>query len=237
MGIDSIEKRFGIDYESPEWKAGVISYNNRVLLKYDIESRKFLRLKRLLREGNISILDKDNQCLLADFIDYAISNIPKEKNRRGRPYDDEIKKIELQQYLNNEYKRLRSEGITIDETLKYLSEKTSDFGKALGVKRVDQLCREYRENEDNYINRLYQLYMDFGAELNALYNILVGDEVFIDYMSCLSDCKIEDLNGIFEEMDDDRNFNKDAIGKLADQLRLSESDVEKRLSWYFEHCE
>lgn len=231
MREDSVEKRFGIDYESPEWKAGVISYNNREL-KYDIESRKFLRLKKLLREGNIAILDKDNQCLLADFIDYAISNLPKEKNGRGRPYDDEMKNIELQKYLNDEYKKMRSEGKKRSEVLDYLSENTCVFGKALGVKRVEQLCRDYSKYESHYVRRLYELYMDYGSKLHEMYMLLIGDEQYIDGLSRLSECKIEDWNWITNEVD---SFHEEAIRELAGQLSISESDVKKRLVWYYLH--
>ncbi|MFZ2949599.1 MAG: hypothetical protein WA003_08955 [Desulfuromonadaceae bacterium] len=233
MELDSIEKRLGIDYESPEWKAGVISYNNRILLKYDIESGELVRLRRLLREGNIEILDKDNQILLADFIDYAISKIPQEKKKRGRPNDDEINKIELQKHLNDEYNRLHfDEGLTIDETLENLSKKTTDYGKSLGKKRVDQLCLDYRDNEDYYKERLRRLYTDFGNEIGKLYQILVDNEEYIDYMSRIDDCKIEMWGDCPEEIKVDKDLHNKAILKLAQQFRISEGDVEKRLSWY-----
>lgn len=230
---EKVIEMFDIDFESPEWKSAVNSYNNRVLLKYDITSGELVRLRRLLKEGNIGLLDKDNQNLLADFIEYAISNITPEKKKRGRPNDDEINKIELAKYLNDEYNRLHfDERLTIDETLERLSRKTTDIGKSLGKKRVDQLRLDYHNNDAYYKHRLYELYSDFGNDLYKLYMMLIGDEEYVDSISCLDDCKPIKIDGFVEEKKIDEDLHNQAICKLAQQFGISESDVEKRLCWY-----
>lgn len=231
----SIEERLGIDYDSPEWKEGVLQYNNRVILKHDIVSYKLLVVRRLLREGNIGVLDQENQELLADFIDSALAGLPEAKRGRGRPHNDEINSIELMKSLSERYNKLHFEdGSTIEDTLQTLSDLSKDLGgKALSKKRIEQLCIEYNTYRPHYESRLYTLYSEESTSLQKQYRILVDDTAYIDELSSLSDCKphelkLDDLNAATSV---DLNLHRHAIKTLAQKYSLSEADVEKRINW------
>lgn len=231
----SIEERLGVDYDSPEWRDGVLQYNNRVILKHDIESKKLLVVRKLLREGNIAALDKENQALLAQFIDAAIEGLPQPKKERGRPHDDEIKSIELMKELTQEYNRLhRKDGLTIDETLEELSKLSGALGKHLSKKRIEQLCIEYNTYRPHYENQLYNLYSADKDNLRGQYRTLVGDAEHMDHTSSLSDCRLIELK--CPDVQDtgtrvDSGLHKQALRELAQKYNLTEVDVEKRITW------
>ena len=227
----SINERFGIVYDSPEFKAGVLAYNNRTILKHDIKSRKLLVIRRLLSEGDIGVLDKENQKLLADFIDSALAGTPEAKRGRGRPHDDEINNIELMKSISELYNKLHFEdGLTIENTLQKLSDISRNIGKALGKKRIEQLCIEFNTNRQYYENRLYELYYEDKDDLKGQYYVLVGDTRYIDQISSLDDCRIK-VFGDPDEINIDKDLHDHAIRKLAIKYNLKEADVEKRINW------
>jgi len=229
----SIEERYGTDYECPEFKAGVLAYNNRTILKHDIESRKLLVVRRLLSEGNIGVLDKENQKLLADYIDSTLAGVPEAKRGRGRPLDDEIKSIELMKWFSELYNKLHIEdGLTIENTLQKISDSCRDLGKNLGKKRIEQLCTEYNNNRPHYEKRLFDLYFWDKDGLKGQYRLLIGDTSYIDYISSLSDCKIKELDGPYmPERKVDKDLHEQAIRRLAIKYKISDADVEKRINW------
>lgn len=244
-GTSRIEKLFDVDFESSEWKEGVAEYNNRTIIKHDIESGNLLVVRRLLKEGNISVLDKENQSLLAEFIDLALKAVPESKKGRGRPSDDEINRIELMKFLSEEYDKLRlDEGLKLNETLERLSVLSIKRGKALGVKRIEELCAYYKKYHDYYKNRLYTLYYQDEHDLRGQYLVLIGDKEYIDHISSLDDCRpieFEMPAGRFAETGGeisdvlrdgvDPIVHAQAIRILSAKYGLAESDVEKRIKW------
>lgn len=230
----SIKERLGIDYESQEWKEDVLRYNNRVIVKHDIESKKLLVVRRLLREGNIAVLDKENQALLAHFLDAAIEGLPHRKKERGRPHDDEIKSIELMKELSQEYNRLHhKEGLTIGKTLEELSKLAGKIGKHLSKKRIEQLCAEYNTYRPHYESQLYELYSTDKDNLKGQYRVLIGDATYTDRISSLSDCKPKELSlaDVHSGKEVDPVLHRLAITELAGKYKLSDADIEKRIAW------
>jgi len=227
-----IDKILGIDYESQEWKDGVLHYNNRVILKHDIESKKFLVVRRLLREGNISVLDKDNQEMLAQFLDAVLEGLPQGKKERGRPQDDEIKSIEFMKELGQEYERLHTnEGITIDATLEALVEVSERLGKRLSKKRIEELCNQYNTFRPHYDSRLEELYNDDNYNLRGQYRVLIGDATYIDYISSLDDCRPIELKptDLSQENRVPPEVHENAVRTLAAKYKLTAGDIERRL--------
>lgn len=227
----TIEEALGIDYESEEWKAGVIAYNNRGILKHDITSKKLLKVRRLLRDGNIGLLDKDNQALLADFLDLAIQEVPKKNKKRGKPQNDKINTIKLMKHLSYELERLHHEGLTIDAALSELACRRHFTGKYYGTKRIEQLCYNYRSDQDYYDNELHNLYYSTSGEMWRKYMILVGNEGYIEELSALDDCRLISFEGPQELFIAEKERRAEAIHQLSVEYGITEDGVEERIMW------
>lgn len=77
----------------------------------DIKNHRFSRIADLLRDGKINELNREEQSLLADFLE---GRLKLSKGRRSH-YD----KLVLAEYLHNELKSLRTYGMTTDELAEF----------------------------------------------------------------------------------------------------------------------